>query len=114
MTLVIGGACQGKLDFAKKTFGVTDAGIFICTTEKIDFSKRCVYKVEEFTYGHPDPIGFFKANREAWEDSILIMEDFFAGWFPWERKRGHGGRIRPSLLNTEAGKLHRSVGYSAD
>lgn len=82
MTLIIGGTCQGKLDFAKKTFGVTDAGIFICTTEKIDFSKRCVYKVEEFTYGHPDPIGFFKANREAWEDSILIMEDFFCGVVP--------------------------------
>jgi len=82
MTLIIGGAFQGKLDFAKRTFGVTDADIFTCTTGKIDFSKRCVYKVEEFTYGYPDPIGFFKANREAWEDSILIMEDFFCGVVP--------------------------------
>ena len=41
MILIIGGAYQGKLDFAKETFGVTDADVYICGEDEIDFSKRC-------------------------------------------------------------------------
>ena len=48
MVLIIGGIWQGKLDFAKETFGITDADVFICTNGEIDFSKRCIYSVEEF------------------------------------------------------------------
>ena len=42
MILIIGGAWQGKLDFAKETFGITDAEVFTCTGEELDFSKRCI------------------------------------------------------------------------
>ena len=49
MTLIIGGAYQGKLDFAKETFGIADSDVYICGTGEIDFSKRCIYKIEEFT-----------------------------------------------------------------
>ena len=31
MILIFGGAYQGKLDFAKKKFGVTDRQVFTCT-----------------------------------------------------------------------------------
>ena len=64
MILIIGGAYQGKLDFAKETFGITDADVHICSESEIDFSKRCIYKIEEFTYNHSDPIGYFQAHRE--------------------------------------------------
>ena len=30
MILIIGGAWQGKLDFAKEAFGITDADVFTC------------------------------------------------------------------------------------
>ena len=82
MILIIGGAYQGKLDFAKDTFGITDADIHICDPGKIDFSKRCIYKIEEFTFGHLNPIDCFKANRDRWENSILICEDIFCGVVP--------------------------------
>ena len=52
MILIIGGAYQGKLDFAKETFGVTDADVYICGEDEIDFSKRCIYKIEAFVL-HP-------------------------------------------------------------
>ena len=95
MVLIIGGAYQGKLDFAHKQYGITKEEIYICTAGEIDFSKQCIYKIEEFTHHHPDPIGYFKANRERWENSILICQDIFSGVVPmgaenraWRQKTG--------------------------
>ena len=95
MILIIGGAWQGKLDFAKETFGITDADVFTCIGEELDFSKRCIYGLEEFARHHPDPIGYFEAHRERWQDNILIMRDIFCGVVPcgaaervWRQKTG--------------------------
>ena len=46
MILIFGGAYQGKLDFAKETFGLTDADIHVCSTGEIDFSKRCISRLK--------------------------------------------------------------------
>ena len=82
MILIIGGAYQGKLDFAKSTFGITDGDVHTCDAGEIDFSKGCIYKIEEFTCGHPDPVGYFRVHREQWQDSILICQDIFCGVVP--------------------------------
>ena len=37
MILIIGGAYQGKLEYAKSQYQVTDAEIFTCTGTEIDF-----------------------------------------------------------------------------
>ena len=60
MILIFGGAYQGKLEFAKETFGLTEEDIHICGNGEIDFSKRCIYAVEEFTWNHPDPAAYFR------------------------------------------------------
>ena len=95
MILIIGGACQGKLDFAKEQFEITEEGIYSCTAGEIDFSKGCIYKIEEFTAHHDDPVGYFKAHREQWQDSILICRDIFCGVVPmgaenrsWRQRTG--------------------------
>ena len=95
MILIIGGAYQGKLDFVRETLGITDADVFVCGTEEIDFSKRCIYKIEEFTHAHPDPISYFKMHRGQWQDSVLILQDIFCGVVPmgaenraWRQKTG--------------------------
>ena len=82
MILIIGGAYQGKLNYAKNQFHISEPDIYACTDEKIDFSRRCIYKIEEFAFYHPDPITCFKENRENWENSILICEDIFCGVVP--------------------------------
>ena len=82
MILIIGGAYQGKLDFARKQLGISEEDIHSCTAGEIDFSKQCIYKIEEFTYGHQDPVSYFKTNREYWDNSILICEDIFCGVVP--------------------------------
>lgn len=95
MILIIGGAYQGKLDAAKASYGLTDGDIYTCCDGKIDFSQKCIYKIEEFTFHHPDPIGYFQSHREQWENSILICQDIFCGVVPvgagnraWRQKTG--------------------------
>ena len=60
MILIIGGAYQGKLDFAKEAFGITDADIYACSTDEIDFSKRCIDQIEEFTAHRANPVEYFE------------------------------------------------------
>ena len=53
---------------------------------EIDFSKRCINSIEEFTLtcvqSGLDPSEYFKAHQEDWKDSILICEDIFCGVVP--------------------------------
>ncbi len=110
MIFIIGGAYQGKLDFTKDTFGITEEDVFTCGTGEINFSKRCIYKIEEFTYRHPDPISCFQAHREQWQDSIVILRDIFCGVVPcseaeraWRQKTGRLAQY----LSREATRVSR-------
>ena len=93
MVLIIGGAYQGKLDYAKEALGVTE--VYTCTGPEIDFTLGCIYKIEEFTAHHPDPVSYFQARRDQWQNSILIMQDIFCGVVPmgeenrlWRQRTG--------------------------
>lgn len=110
MILIIGGACQGKLEFAKEAFGLTDEDIFTCTGPEIDFSAKCIRKIEVFTRACPDPLGYFQAHREQWRDSILILEDIFCGIVPMGADtrawRQDTGRLS-QYLSREADRVSR-------
>lgn len=88
MILIIGGAFQGKLDFAKRAFSLSEEDVFSCAGEKIDFSKRCVDHIEEFTYDcvrkGVEPKGYFQAHGDQWRESILICQDIFCGVVPMD------------------------------
>jgi adenosyl cobinamide kinase/adenosyl cobinamide phosphate guanylyltransferase len=103
MILIIGGAYQGKLDYSRQQFGLSDADVFICNAENIDFSKRCVYRIEEFTRNNSDPIAYFKEHKELWQDSILICQDIFCGVVPMGAEnrdwRQNTGRLCQYLSN---------------
>ncbi|MBQ7916171.1 MAG: bifunctional adenosylcobinamide kinase/adenosylcobinamide-phosphate guanylyltransferase [Firmicutes bacterium] len=99
MILIIGGAYQGKLDYAKATFALNDKDIFTCTDTYIDFSKPCIDHLEEFTlacvHSDMDPVEYFKTHQENWQNSILICQDIFCGVVPlgadmraWRRATG--------------------------
>ena len=110
MILIIGGAYQGKLDYAKENFGITDSDVYTCGTREIDFSKRCIYKIEKFTAHNEDPIGYFEAHREDWRSSILIMQDIFCGVVPMGAEnrawRQRTGRLA-QYLSKEAQQVSR-------
>ena len=86
MVLIIGGAYQGKLDFEKTAFTLSEDEIFTCGSSEIDFSKRCINSIEEFTLAcvqsGVDPSEYFKAHRDDWKNSVLICEDIFCGVVP--------------------------------
>lgn len=81
MILIIGGAYQGKLDYARSAFGISE--VFDCIGEReIDFSKPCINHIEAFTSTHPDAMAYFQAHQADWQDSVLICQDIFCGVVP--------------------------------
>ena len=83
MKLIIGGAYQGKREFAKAAFQLKEADIFTCTGEHIDFSAPCIDKIEAFTLAcvrsGKDPLAIFQEHQPLWADSVLICQDIFCG-----------------------------------
>ena len=87
MVFIIGGAYQGKLEYAKNRFSLTDGQIFTCSEEKdIEFGARCINSIQEFTLycvkNGKDASEIFRARRDEWKDSVLICEDIFCGVVP--------------------------------
>ncbi len=86
MNLILGGAYQGKLEYAKNTYHFTDADIFTCTDTEIDFNSPCITSVEEFTYAcvkaNIDAVDYFKRRREQWLECVIICQDISCGVVP--------------------------------
>ncbi len=89
MRLIIGGAWQGKLDYARRAYGVTDAEVRECRADagaEPDFSGRCVRGVEKFALAcvrsGTDPTAYFKSHAAEWAESVLLCEDIFCGVVP--------------------------------
>lgn len=81
MDLIFGGAYQGKLAYARETYGLLDSDIFVCTESgKIDFSKRCVCALEEYVLacvrGGKTPESAFRP------DAVLLCRDISCGVVP--------------------------------
>ena len=87
MDLIIGGAYQGKSEYAKRLYGLDEAGIFTCREDgAIDFSARCIDALEEYTFwcvrNGVDPVESFRAREDEWRESVLICADIFCGVGP--------------------------------
>ena len=80
MTLIIGGAYQGKLDYAKEKYNLSESDIFECSEEKdVDLSKRCIYHFEKYLmYCYRNGIDPFLDFGEG----IVIADDIFCGVVP--------------------------------
>ena len=85
MILIIGGAYQGKLDYAREKYELKGSDVFTCGADAIDFGKRCIYGIEEYVRWHPDALETFREHREEWQDTILICRDVSGGVVPMER-----------------------------
>lgn len=111
MILIIGGAYQGKLDFAKDTLGITDGDVYTCAGAEIDFTKSCVDHIEEFVYAcirqGVDPAAYFQARKEQWKDSVLICEDIFCGVVPMEAENRRWRQVAGRLCQYLAGEAQQ-------
>ena len=114
MTLIIGGAYQGKLAFARETFSLAEEDVFTCSGTEIDFSKPCINALEEFTLAcirqGADPIAFLREHRAQWERTIFICQDLFCGVVPIDtelRVWRHTTGLVCQYLSREADRVSR-------
>jgi adenosyl cobinamide kinase/adenosyl cobinamide phosphate guanylyltransferase len=79
MDLIIGGAYQGKLDYAKETFRLGNADLCVCSRETgADFSRRCLDRFEEYVLWalRNGAAGKLPPLRD---DAVVICRDIFCG-----------------------------------
>ena len=105
MHFIFGGAYQGKLVYAKERYGLSDQDVFTCTFERppvehtsiittsspeIDFSKKVIYKLEEFVmdclYHKIEAKDFLDEHKKEWNDKIVICTDISSGLVPYEEE----------------------------
>ncbi len=101
MNLIIGGAYQGKLNYAVKEFSLSDGQIFYCKDDlNINFNFICINHIENFVLycirNNLNALETFRDNKSLWQNSILIANDIFCGVVPisaearaWREATGH-------------------------
>ena len=87
MDLIIGGAYQGKLEYALHSYNLTEEDVHTCLEDAAaDFGKKCVNGIEEFVmYCMKNGLSARKVleeNRAKWENSVFICREIFSGVVP--------------------------------
>ena len=83
MDLITGGAYQGKLDYARETFGLSEADICLCTADSApDESCRCWVHYEQYVLGCLRRGETPRCPERA--DAVVIADDIFCGVVPME------------------------------
>lgn len=77
MDLIIGGAWQGKLDYARGAFDLRDTDICDCREENCDMTRRCLYHYEAHVRRCLRQGGAVTPPER--EDAVIIADDIFCG-----------------------------------
>lgn len=114
MNLIIGGAYQGKRDFALNTLNIPEREMFTCTDETIDFSKACIDRLEDYVLAciqkGIDPLEQLKA--QDLRDKTIICMDMFCGVVPIDgqmRLWRHSTGLVCQYLAKRADRVYRIV-----
>jgi adenosylcobinamide kinase / adenosylcobinamide-phosphate guanylyltransferase len=90
MVLVFGGAYNGKLDFVKEQFNVSEDDIFYCGVNEIDFSKKVICGLHKFTYNNTlkeiNSLQYIKENINLFKDKIIISDEISSGIVPLKKE----------------------------
>ena len=90
MVLVFGGAYNGKLDFVKEQFNVSEDDIFYCGVNEIDFSKKVICGLHKFTYNNTlknkSSLEYIKENINLFKDKIIISDEISSGIVPLKKE----------------------------
>lgn len=89
MIVVFGGSHQGKTDFAKRLFSLTDEDIYECSGTEADFSRRCISHIERIVLARlEEDLGvfdWFDSHMEDFRGKIVICDDICCGVVPIEK-----------------------------
>lgn len=94
MILIIGGAFQGKLDYAKEAFALKEKQIFDCTENDnammpyLDPMAKCYDHLDRFVLAcvreEIDAKAYFEKTLEAQKDKIFLLDDVTQGVVPMD------------------------------
>ena len=88
MILIIGGRYQGKLEYARRRFGLADDEIQVCDEQTVapDPDRRCIACIDRYALNRvragAEPLDFFEAHWDRLRDAILIANDVSCGVVP--------------------------------
>ena len=90
MELIIGGAFQGKTEYAKENLGIKDSDIFVCDKDEAPvFSSKCITHIERFSFWCVEhgfePADYFFEHAGNLEDKIIISDDISCGVVPIDK-----------------------------
>lgn len=88
MELIIGGAFQGKLAYAKNKYGLAEADICDCSKSDIDCSASCIYHFERFALkcvkNGNNGIKILSGSLPSLKNAVIICDDISCGVVPVE------------------------------
>ena len=81
MHVLIGGAFQGKRDYACSVLGVPAEEIYVCTEEaEPDWNARCLEHLERYVYYRVK--NGLSVEESPREDAVVLCDDIFCGVVP--------------------------------
>ena len=92
MVLIIGGAYQGKLDYAKEEFGLTDSDVFTCEegSTAVGFDEKVVDHFERYIFSLikagqvPEKAVGMQLRANRYKGRIIICDDISQGVVPMD------------------------------
>ncbi|MBR2546774.1 MAG: bifunctional adenosylcobinamide kinase/adenosylcobinamide-phosphate guanylyltransferase [Eubacterium sp.] len=93
MVLIIGGAYQGKLDYAKEEYGLTDADVFTCEegSTAVGFDEKIVDHFERYILALikagqvPERAVGMQLRANRYKGRIIICDDISQGIVPMDK-----------------------------
>lgn len=93
MVLIIGGAYQGKLDYAKEEYGLTDSDVFTCEegSTAVGFDEKIVDHFERYVLAMikagqvPEKAVGMQIRAGRYKDRIIICDDISQGLVPMDK-----------------------------
>ena len=112
MILVFGGAYNGKLDFVKNRFNISDEDIFDINNElELDFNKKVIRNFQKLTYNmslhNNDVKEYLEKNIDLLQDKIIISDDISEGIVPLKKedriwREANGKALQYLALNSKS------------
>jgi adenosyl cobinamide kinase/adenosyl cobinamide phosphate guanylyltransferase len=100
MILIFGGAYNGKLEFVKEKYRVSNEDIYFCTNETLKFDKKVLCGLHIFTrycvLNNISSLDLLQNNIENLKGRIIICDEVNSGIVPisktdraWREETGH-------------------------
>ena len=94
MILVFGGAYNGKLNFVKEKFNISNEDIFTVNNDlkdfNIDFSRKVINNFHKFIYKlsleNIDALEYIIKNLGLFENKIIVCDDISQGIVPLKKE----------------------------